>query len=457
MFIDREKEIARLQQALQHEDARLIVVYGRRRCGKTTLLRHILPKNAIYFAADLREPPLQIAALAKQIDKLIPGFSKPVYPDWESILNNLNLAIRERITLCIDEFPYLVKNSPDLPSIIQKIVDEKGRFNHHLILCGSSQQMMYGMALDSASPLYGRCNEILRIRPMEILHLKEYLQITAQEAVTEFGVWGGVPRYWEIRKQSKNFEEALKSHVLDQYGILYEEPERLFSDEMRTSIQAFSVLSLIGAGCHRISEIAGRLGKPTTQLSRLLGFLIDLGYIRREMPFGESVRSTKKSLYKIDDPFLNFYFTFLVPNKSRLEFGLVDQVWNDIRGQYDQYLSSLWEDLCRRVIPFMLFEGKRFNPAARWWGSGMDGKPMELDLVAESNDKSTILLGEIKWQTRTSVAALQRELEQKSKNLHFAQNKNIIKALFLKRPGKHVANESMLIISPEQVVCPTVE
>ena len=457
MFIDREKEIARLQQALQREKARLIVVYGRRRCGKTTLLRHILPQNAIYFAADLREPPLQIAALAKQIDKLMPGFSKPVYPDWESILNNLNLTLRERTTLCIDEFPYLVKNSPDLPSIIQKLVDEKGQINHHFILCGSSQQMMYGMALDSASPLYGRCDEILRIRPMEILHLKEYLQITAQEAVKEFGVWGGVPRYWEIRKQSKNFEEALKSNVLDQHGILYEEPERLFSDEMRTSIQAFSVLSLIGAGCHRISEIAGRLGKPATQLSRLLGFLIDLGYIRREMPFGESVRSTKKSLYKIDDPFLNFYFTFLVPNKSRLEFGLVDQVWNDIRGQYDQYLSSLWEELCRRVIPFMLFEGKRFNPAARWWGSGMDGKPMELDLVAESNDKSTILLGEIKWQTKTSVAALQRELEEKSKNLPFAQNKNIIKALFLKKPGKHVADESMLIISPDQVVCPMVE
>jgi AAA+ ATPase superfamily predicted ATPase len=97
MFIDREKEIARLQQALQHEDARLIVVYGRRRCGKTTLLRQVLPKNAVYFAADLREPPLQITALAKQIDKRIPGFSKPVYPDWESILNNLNLAFRDRI------------------------------------------------------------------------------------------------------------------------------------------------------------------------------------------------------------------------------------------------------------------------------------------------------------------------------------------------------------------------
>ena len=452
MFIDREKEIARLQQALQHEDARLIVVYGRRRCGKTTLLRQVLPKNAVYFAADLREPPLQITALAKQIDKLIPGFSKPVYPDWESILNNLNLALRERITLCIDEFPYLAKNSPALPSIIQKIVDEKGLSNHHLILCGSSQQMMYGLALDSASPLYGRCDEMLRIRPLEIRHMKEYLRLQAEEAVKEFGVWGGVPRYWEIRQQSKNFEEAVRSHVLDQYGILHEEPERLFSDEMRTSIQAFSVLSLIGAGCHRISEIAGRLGKPATQLSRLLGFLTDLGYIRREIPFGESVRSSKKSLYKIDDPFLNFYFTFLVPNKSRLEFGLIDQVWNDIAGQYDQYLSGLWEELCRRAIPFMAFEGQRFNPAARWWGNGLDGNPMEVDLVAESNDKSTLLLGEIKWGAKTSIAAVQRELEQKSKNLPFGQNRKLIKALFLKKPVNQAAGETTHIISPEQVI-----
>ena len=454
MFINREREIARLQQALQSEEARLIVVYGRRRCGKTTLLRHIIPQNSIYFAADLREPSLQIAALAKQVDKLVPGFSRPVYPDWESIFNNFNLAIKEPTTLCIDEFPYLVKNSPDLPSVIQKIVDKKDKLNHHFILCGSSQQMMYGMALDSASPLYGRCDEILRIRPMEIFHLKEYLQITAKEAVKEFGVWGGVPRYWEIRKRSKNFEEALKINVLDQHGILYEEPERLFSDEMRTSIQAFSVLSLIGAGCHRVSEIAGRLGKPATQLSRLLSFLIDLEYIKRELPFGESIRSTKKSLYKIDDPFLSFYFSFLVPNKSRLEFGLVDHVWNDIKDQYYQYVSGLWEDLCRRAVPFMLFEGKRFNPASRWWGNGINGKSMELDLVAESIDKSTILLGEIKWQTKTSVMALQRELEQKSKNLPFAQNKTILKALFLKNPGKHLSGESIHIISPEQVVCP---
>ena len=187
-------------------------------------------------------------------------------------------------------------------------------------------------------------------------------------------------------------------------------------------------------------------------MSRLFGFLTDLGYIRREMPFGESVRSSKKSLYKIDDPFLNFYFTFLVPNKSSLEFGLIDHVWNDIAGQYDKYLSSLWEEICRRAIPFMVFEGKRFNPAARWWGNGLDGNPMEVDVLAESNDKSALLLGEIKWQAKISVAALQRKLEQTSKNLPFGRNRKIIKAMFLKKPVNHAAGKTTHIMSPEQVI-----
>ena len=432
MFVNRENEIERLQQALASEKPQLIVVYGRRRCGKSTLLRKVLQQNSIYFSADMRETPLQIAALANQVEKMIPGFKSPVYPDWESLLNNLNRSLRQRITLCLDEFPYLVKNSPELPSVIQRIIDEKGHQNYNLVICGSSQQMMYGLALDSSSPLYGRSDEIIRIKPMNIRHLQEYLQISSTDAITEYAVWGGVPRYWEIRKLSTHFEEAVKKHLLDQNGLLYEEPERLFSDEMRTSVQAFSVLSLIGAGCHRMSEIAGRLGKPATQLSRLLGFLTNLGYIRREIPYGESIRSTKKSLYKIDDPFLNFYFTFLLPNKSRLEFGLIDLVWSDIRRQYDGYLSGLWEDLCRRSIPFIKIDGKQFNPAARWWGNGLDGKPMELDLISESTDHTVMLIGEVKWSNKISTEEINATLSQKSQNLPFKKPPRIIKAVFSK-------------------------
>ena len=451
MFVNRKNEIARLQQALENDKPQLIVVYGRRRCGKSTLLREVLQQDSIYFAADLREKPLQIGALAKQIEKLIPGFSKPVYPDWESLLDSFNRSLHKRVTICLDEFPYLVKNSPELPSVIQRIVDEKGHQNYHLIICGSSQQMMYSLVLDSSSPLYGRSDEIIRIKPMEIYDLKEFLHITHREAVAEYGIWGGVPRYWEIRKQHMDLESAVKRNLLDRNGVLYEEPERLFSDEMRTSVQAFSVLSLIGAGCHRMSEIAGRLGKPATQLSRLLGFLTDLDYIRREIPYGEPIRSAKKSLYKIDDPFLNFYFTFLVPNKSRLEFGLIDQVWKEINDGYYQYLSGMWEELCRNSVPFIEIDGMQFNPAARWWGNGLDGKPMEIDLVAESTDHSLILVGEVKWSNRISPEEINTSLNYKYRNAPFTKPDRFVKAVFSKTAPAHAYPE-LIHFGPGDVV-----
>lgn len=449
MFLNRQKEIERIQQALQREKPQLIAIYGRRRCGKSTLLQQILPQETIYFSADLREAPLQISAFARQAEKFAPGFSKPVYPDWESLFISLNNTLNERTIVCIDEFPYLVKNSPELPSILQSIIDNQHHGKFHLILCGSSQQMMYSMVLEKSSPLYGRCDEIIKVKPMSIRYMQEYLSLPAVDAVKEFGVWGGVPRYWEVRQQYGSFSEAIKLSILDQNGLLNEEPERLFSDELRTSVQAYSILSLIGAGIHRPSEIAARLGKPATQLSRMFGFLVNQGYIRREIPFGEAAISSKKSLYKIDDPFMNFYFTFLVPNKSRLEFDMVAQVWEEIANKYDQYISGIWEDLCRKAIPHIEIDGKRFFPASRWWGGGLHKKPMEIDLIAKSTDYTAMLIGEVKWSGRNQVTEVLESLEWKERNIPFEKPEKIIRVLFQKMPAMR---GGIKVFTPDNIV-----
>jgi AAA+ ATPase superfamily predicted ATPase len=214
--------------------------------------------------------------------------------------------------------------------------------------------MMRGLVLDSHAPLYGRADEIMQIRPMSVNHMRMFLGLSAIDAITEYSIWGGVPRYWEIRKASTSLDQALKEQVFNQYGLLTDEPERLFSDEVRTSVQAFTLLSLIGSGSHRLSELAGRSGKPSTHLSGALAFLTELRYIRREIPFGESLRSTKRSLYKIDDPFLNFYFTFVVPEKSRIDLGLSSQVFKEVKKRLSQYTSVVWEELCRRAVPLLL-------------------------------------------------------------------------------------------------------
>ena len=450
-FVNRNKETERIGRALSSDKPVLIVVYGRRRCGKSTLLRRLLTEKDIYFAADLREPSLQIEALAKSIDLIVTGFSAVTYPDWESLFLNLNNTIKSKTTVCLDEFPYLVKNSPELPSVLQKIVDDRTHRNFNIILCGSSQQMMHSMTLDSTSPLYGRSDEVLRVNPMHVAYLKEYLDVSDEDAIAEFGVWGGVPRYWEIRKSLTSLEEAIKYQLINPDGILYEEPSRLFLDEMRTSMQASSVLSLIGGGSHRISEIGGRIGKPATQLSRILSVLINLGYVKRELPFEESLKSTKKSLYKIADPFMHFYYTFVLANKSMLEYGLTDQVWDKIAERFNQYISFIWEDICLQAVPYLSIGNTSFGAASKWWGNGFDGTPMEIDIAAESADKKTLLIGEVKWTDKVRINEISNQLITKSSNIPFLKNRKIINILFLKKAIRNVP-DNIRIITPTDVL-----
>jgi len=277
-----------------------------------------------------------------------------------------------------------------------------------------------------------------------------YLGVSPEEAVMEYSVWGGIPRYWEIRKTSASLEDALEYNVVNTNGLLIEEPERLFSDEIRTSVQAFTLLTIIGSGCHRLSEIAARMEKPSTSLSRTLSFLLELKYIRREIPFGESVRSTKKTLYKIDDPFLNFWFTFIAPDKSRIELGLTSQAINEIRLKMPIYTSAVWEELCRHAVPF-LFPDKKFNPAMRWWGRGIDGSTMEIDVIAESADKKFLLAGEVKWSSVTNPRAELDLLNKKIENLPFINRHKVIPVLFLKQKNSPKP-ENLIVFGPEDVV-----
>jgi AAA+ ATPase superfamily predicted ATPase len=323
-----------------------------------------------------------------------------------------------------------------LPGTIQNIIDNVLDRKYHLVLCGSSQQMMQGLVLDSTSPLYGRADEIMKITPLEAGWLTDALNCRPDQAVTEYSVWGGVPRYWELRAEESSFKKAVINIILDRYGVLHEEPARLFLDDMRESVQAFSILSVVGNGSNRLSEIAARLNKPATQLSRPVDNLIQLGYLKRVIPFGEPVKNSKKGIYRISDPFMNFYFTFLFPNMSRLELGLTDQVFKSFESRQSGYISSEWENLCRRSIPMSPVCNIEFGPASRWWGAGLNREPVEFDIVAESADKKHILIGECKWSAIHNTGAELKKLEQKANLFPIAKERKIITALFIKETSE---------------------
>ncbi len=450
-FYNRKNEKYRLKKALESQTSKLIVIYGRRRCGKSTLIKNVLKDVDIYFMAQQSDESVLIDQMAHVIGEKIPGFEKLVYPDWESIFTNLDNVLKDRITICIDEFPYLVKSSPQLPSLIQKIVDQRKERKYHIVLCGSSQQMMQGLVLDSSAPLYGRANEILNVLPLKAGWIQEALQCNSIQAIEEYAVWGGVPRYWELRKEEDSFESAVKNIIFDRLGILHEEPTRLFLDDMRESIQAYSILSIVGSGVHRLSEIAGRLNKPATHLSRPLDNLIKLGYLKREIPYGTSSKSNKKSMYRITDPLINFYFSFVAPNFSRLELDMKDQVYKSVRTSLLHFIATEWENLCRTCIPMKPVGGIDIDICFRWWGKNINGEQMELDVVGESIDKKYLLVGECKWGKVKNPKQLLEKLKDKALLLPDIRRKTILPFLFVKELADE-GHKTSNIYTPDDVL-----
>lgn len=427
-----------------------MVVYGRRRCGKSTLLQEIVRSDDMYYLADRREASLQIQSLAVEIARQISGFNEVDYPSWQALLQTLNVRSKPGFCLLLDEFPYLVQVSPELPSLVQKFIDDRDTVIN-LIICGSSQRMMQGLVLDAAAPLYGRATEIIKVRPLEPFWIQEALAVRGVQAVEAYAVWGGVPRYWELAKDFGDQEEAIKELILDRDGVLHNEPERLLLDDMRSATQAQSLLSLIANGCHRLSELASRLGKPAGHLTRPLSHLIDLGYIRRELPYGESVKSTRRSLYKLNDPFLMFWYQYVQANRSLLERDLLDEVYAELQKTFSLYVAAVWEDLARASTDKLDLAGMKWNPAQRWWGRGRDGKNMEVDMVSESLDGQSILLGGAKWEMRTDLKRVIDKLNYCAQNFPHTNGRKVVLAYWLKEFDQG-ASATEIVLSPEEVI-----
>ncbi len=451
-FVDRVEETQRLTQVLEREKPGVVAIYGRRRIGKSELIKRVLKPQDVFYLADRSEGSHQRVLLAKMLAQTLPDFDKVEYPDWETLLRAANYRTVERFALCLDEFPYLVEQSPELPSVFQKLIDEK-QLNYDLVFCGSSQNMMYGTFLDASAPLYGRADAILKLNALRIPYLQEALNLDPISAVEEYAVWGGVPRYWELREALGTFDKALWDLIFSTNGLLYEEPLKLFLDDVKNPVKTSTIMSYIGAGAQRLSEIASRCNEPATNLSRPLKKLIDLGFIHKDVPFGTDEKSSKKSLYKISDPLMDFYFKFVVPNRSFIELGRTAPIQQALNTNFSDYLGGRWEQICRDAVSGNDINGTIYGKARRWWGSVIneDGQPeqIEIDLVAESLDKKRLLVGERKWTTQENGKLLTSELTRKSSLLPFAKGYEIVPILFLKTPAVHDVGNALL---PQEII-----
>ena len=463
-FLDRIEERTRLMKLLNGADGAFACLYGRRRCGKTRLLHECVAglPNVIYYLADRSERPAQLARFVKEASRVLPVLSSAAPDDWGGVLDLWTALAPRDAVLVLDEFPYLVEKDEALPSVLQRIVDAIVPTGHKIVICGSSQRMMQGLVLKSSEPLYGRAREILPIRPLEFGWLQEaFPKMTPFQRLQLWGVWGGVPRYWELQDDEPTLWRSVRRHVADPFGLLRNEPNHLLLDDVGDAAQASAVLAFIGEGAHRATEIAARMQRPVTDMTRPLQRLTELGLIAKDIPFGADERS-KKSFYRISDQFLDFWYTYVWPNWSREDFLQTEVEQKAFETAFNSYLGGVWERLVATVLLKNGLPGLdgRLRGCRRWWGSGLNRVPMEIDVLAESEDGRTLVVGEAKLSlTKREADHALSELKAKAVQLPFAENyQNIIHRLFVAKGGSYEcldlcwAEDSFLDLADESIL-----
>lgn len=437
-FLDRVEEQKRFKRFLNLREGALACVYGRRRIGKSRLIEEVVAgrNDVVVFIAERSEAALQRSRLAADISALIPGFADVSYDNWSVMFDRWQKDAPKGSVLVIDELPYLVERSPELPSVLQRIADGLRTTGKKMILCGSSQRMMQGLVLHEDEPLYGRAREIVKLEPIRFQWMKKaFPDMSAWERFCLYSVLGGVPRYWETFQGDDDMWAVLREQVFSPQGLFHDEPNYVLQDDLQDSVQATSVLSLVGRGVERLVEMAGRLQVPVTALGRPMKRLMELGFVIREIPFGSDAKSNKKTLYRMSDPFLRFWYSFVLPNYSDANFLSTKAEVKALQPAFRVYLGQAWERQVRDEIQRKPLPGleMRFRNAARWWGYGLDRNAMEIDIVAESLDGETLLVGEAKLSlSKTEANRALYELEAKAKQLPFAgKYKHVISRLFV--------------------------
>lgn len=473
LFLNRQEELARLERFAAREEGGLAVVYGRRRVGKTRLLLEWASRHVgLYTVADQSGAEIQRRYFAESVAERLPGFAEVEYRDWRSLLSRLAREAQVagwRGPLIFDELPYLVLASPELPSVLQRWVDHEARAARlKVAIAGSSQRMMQGLVLDGKAPLFGRAQEIFEVQPLAPQVLPEaFPGRDAVRWIELYAAWGGIPRYWELAREIPGeVADQIEHLVLDPLGPLHREPDRLLLEEIPSALEARPLLDAIGAGVHRVSEIAGRLGRPATSMARPLDRLLGLGLVRREVPFGESERAGKRALYKIDDPFFRLWFRVVAPHRAQLASGTAKTRRQLLAKFWSGLVAEAWEELCRRSLP-ALSEASTvgrlgpWGPASRWW----HGNQPEWDVASESLDGKRLLLGEVKWTAepveRKRLEAAQRELAAEPPPplpARFDQHA-IVRALFLPavgaRPSQRKASTGeVVVVTAEELIPP---
>jgi len=424
-FINREKELEFLEKKWQENKFQLIILYGKRRVGKTELMKQFLKsKDGVYFLADKRELSVQLADLLKMVGSRLNNQLLSKYPakDWLDFFQVLKEQVKERFVLVIDEYPYLTETDKATGSIFQKVVDEiLADSQIFLVLSGSSISMMENEVLDYKSPLYGRRTGDIWLKPLSFSNSKKfYSKMPFAKFLEFYMVLGGLPAYISRFNGAKNTLQNIEEQILTQ-GELFNEVNFILRQEFREPTNYFTILQAISIGKRKYSEIVNSISLESNQLTTYLQTLENLHLINKEFSVMDNPAKSKKGLYKLQDNFYKFWFQYVYPFKSYLEIAETEASLNQIQVDWQTNLGKIYEEVCRELIweitakiPDRLFIMEK---CGRFWD-----KSTEIDMVGFNKQQKKILFGECKYSQKPVGMNIFRELQQKALKVNWLKD-----------------------------------
>lgn len=429
MFIGREHELNTLNKLYNSDKFEFAVIYGRRRVGKTALISEFTKdKDTIFFTGVETNAKQNLDNFSRCIMEYNTGIASGAsYNSFQMALEYVfELAKTKRIVLVIDEYPYVARASKSLASTLQLLIDKnKDASKLFLILCGSSMSYMEDHVLAYKAPLYGRRTAQFKINPFEFLEACRYFEnFSDEDKALAYGIVGGTPQYLMQLDDKLSIEGNIKNTHLNPSSSIFEEPTNLLKHEVREPAIYNAVITAIATGSSKMNEISNKIDEDTSVCATYIKNLITLGIVKKESPYGK--KSTRKTIYSIEDNMFHFWYRFVPENTSIISRGAVDLAYSRIAPELSSYMGSVFEDICKQYLWKLLLEGKcavNFTDLGRWWGANPKTKSQEeIDIMG--TDKDTALFAECKWTNeKVDLGVLETLVERSTlfnyKRTHF--------------------------------------
>jgi len=428
MFIGREKELQELNRFYSRNDFQMIVLYGRRRVGKTTLLKEFTKdKSAVLFFSEQSNEKLNLEKISRELFDHFEEKHLENFTSWDKVFGYVGeKSTHERFILVLDEFPYLAESNKTILSILQHYIDNQLKDTKlYLVLCGSYVGFMEREVLGAKSPIFGRRTAQLHLKPFDYYDSAQFLQnFSNEDKVQLYAAFGGTPRYLSEIDNALSVGENLYYHYLIPTGYLYEETNLLLQQELREPGVYNAIVGAIASGAVKLNEIHLKTGEDAAKCAKYLSTLVNLGIVKKELPLGEK-ETSRKNLYRLADNMFYFWYRFVGPNKALIETDAGDIVLEKrVMPFFSEYIGPVFEEVCRDFLFRQNSQGKLpflFTRIGRWWGNDVDKKQqIEIDLIA--TDQSTAMFCECKWRNEAVNEKILNQLIEKSNSFHSETN-----------------------------------